>query len=372
METKTCPACGAPIDGNKCEFCGWVYSAKQESNQGEAVENKEITTPLDDMLSDKFDFLAPDGQLKLGFAYLNGVGVPKNEEKAVELFAKSALGGNVEGIFQYAEALNSGRGIKQDKKVAVLYYIQAANMGHIGARMRLGEFSDAALNMVSDDKVIAQTGASGGFENLVSRIRPFCVEFTCCNGNVPASQGSGCVIADGKIVITNAHVVMDVQSKELKVFDNIYISFESKYDKKRYQVEVVVVEPKEDIALCVFKNDMPNLLGVSPKLVKDYGYCVGKEVFTIGNGLGRGLGLSRGVISKDLEKNCYGYREVIRTDMSINPGNSGGALFDLNGNIIGMMTFVAKQRNNELAYGMSYAITSNTIIELIRQISEQI
>lgn len=370
MKINNCPQCGAPLEDNICAFCGCVVTSDlsaQDQNLKSEVESQS-TTPLEDIISNKADFLTPQGQLKLGFAYLNGVGVTKDEVKATELFCKAALGGNKEGLFQYAESLNVGRGIEQDKKTAILYYIQAGNMGHIGARLRLNEFSSSALYDATDDSVIKQTMSLSAFEQVVSKIRPFCVEFICCNGNIPASQGSGCVLADGKFIITNAHVVMDKRSKGIKTYDNIYVNFDPKYDDKRYSVEVVALEPHEDIALCIFKEDLPHLTCKCPVLVEGYDYCVGKEVFTIGNGLGRGLGLSKGVISKDLEKNSYGYKEVVRTDMSINPGNSGGALFDMEGNIIGMMTFVAKQRNDDLAYGMSYAVTSNTIIEFLKQI----
>lgn len=371
MKITNCPACGATLDGEKCSYCGWVFNDQEINNtEQKMVEAEEKTESfVEDMIADKVDFLNPEGQLKLGFAYLNGVGVQKSAEKAAEMFLKSALGGNAEGLFQYAESLNNGRGIKQDKRAAILYYMQAASMGHIGARIRLNEFSDSTLRAVTDDREMKQTMSLGGFEQLVSKIRQFCVEFTCCMGNIPASQGSGCVFADGKFIITNAHVVLNLHDKEKKLYDNIFVNFDGKYDDERYAVEVVAVEPSEDIALCIFKNDMPQHLTCKcPILAEGYDYCVGKEVFTIGNGLGRGLGLSKGVISRDLEKKAYGYSEVVRTDMSINPGNSGGALFDMDGNIIGMMTFVAKQGNDDLAYGMSYAITSNTIVKFLRKI----
>ena len=213
--------------------------------------------------------------------------------------------------------------------------------------------------------------AVGSFEQVVSKVRPFCVEFTCFSDGIPVSQGSGCVL-DGGIILTNAHVISDLNKTPRAPFDMIFVNFDEKFDSGKYLVEAMIVDFDEDIALCAFAGGEPRLPAGAPQLNPEADIVPGKEVFTVGNGLGRGLGVSRGVISRDVERNAYGHREVIRTDMSVNPGNSGGALFDMEGSILGIMTFVATQNDRSLAYGMSYAVTAGSVVDLLMRVRAEL
>ena len=58
--------------------------------------------------------------------------------------------------------------------------------------------------------------------------------------------------------------------------------------------------------------------------------------------------------------------------MSVNPGNSGGALFDMEGSILGIMTFVATQNDRSLAYGMSYAVTAGSVVDLLMRVRAEL
>lgn len=362
MEDKFCPQCGAPMSGKSCDFCG--YKATDNAAAAAPEEQRIATaTKRPDYLYDKADFLDADGQLKLGLMYLNGVGVEKSEALAAELFRKAADGGSREGMFRYAEALANGAGVECDEDKAKALYVEAARMGHPGARVKLKEFSDYELEIVPEKQ------AASGFEGVVGRVRPFCVEFTCFSGGVPVSQGSGCVIFED-LVLTNSHVVFDLSKGTAGMYDTIYVNFDKKYDSRNYEVKVIAADIKEDIALCGFVSSKPSMPQDGPKLVSALDVGPGKEIFTVGNGLGRGLGVSRGVISRDIERNAYGHKAVIRTDMSVNPGNSGGALFNLDGNIIGIMTFVAKQGDGNLAYGMSYAVISDSVMEMLEKLMQ--
>lgn len=370
METKFCPQCGAPMEGKRCDFCGYAATVSAASAapvaaapaQAEAGAAEAGGAKKADFLFDKADFLDAAGQVKLGLMYLNGVGVERNEAAAADLFRKAADGGDRDGMFRYAEALETGAGVEKDADKARRYFVEAGRMGHAGARARLKDYTDAELGVVPEKQ------AAGSFEQIVSKVRPFCVEFTCFSGGIPVSQGSGCVL-DGDVILTNAHVIGDMNAG--KPFDMLFVNFDEKFDKGRYPVEARIVDFDEDIALCVFLGAAPKLPGGAPQLNPEADIVPGKEIFTVGNGLGRGLGVSRGVISRDVERNAYGHREVIRTDMSVNPGNSGGALFDMNGDILGIMTFVATQNDRSLAYGMSYAVTAGSVVDLLERVSAE-
>lgn len=374
---NTCPRCGAEMTLNahsetSCPFCGYVAEEVSVAAQRkpEPVQNSDAdglkTKQKEDALLSQAEFLDGEGQYKLALMYKNGVGVPRSAENAVVLFYKSALNGNRDAMYAYGECLLEGDGVPKDVKKALYWFIQAAQLGHSAARNSLREFSDGELDVVPERRISA---GSPSLEEVLERVRPYCVEITCFNDGKPVSQGSGCVIADG-LILTNAHVVSVISDKKLNVFSDISINFDAKYDRRRYRAEVAALEPDEDVALCVFKGESPVIGGEPPSMVSAHGVGVGREVFTVGNGLGRGLGVSKGVISRDLETDAYGHSEVLRTDMSVNPGNSGGALFDFNGNILGMMTFVATQRDNSLAYGMSYAVTSDTVMKIIAHLAQ--
>lgn len=366
METKFCPQCGAPMEGKRCDFCGYVETAPAASSappaRAEAGAAEAGGAKKADFLFDKADFLDAAGQVKLGLMYLNGVGVERNEAAAADLFRKAADGGDRDGMFRYAEALEKGAGVERDADKARRYFVEAGRMGHAGARARLKDYTDAELGVVPEKQ------AAGSFEQVVGKVRPFCVEFTCFSGGIPVSQGSGCVL-DGGVILTNAHVIGDMNAG--KPFDMLIVNFDEKFDKGRYPVTARVVDFDEDIALCVFLGEEPKLPDGAPELNPEADIVPGKEIFTVGNGLGRGLGVSRGVISRDIERNAYGHREVIRTDMSVNPGNSGGALFDMNGDVLGIMTFVATQNDRSLAYGMSYAVTAGSVVDLLERMSAE-
>lgn len=368
MNQEKCPQCEAPMRGKQCEFCGYRIEEKSPAPQ-EELPKQAAAFDRPDRLIDKADFLDAEGQLKLALMYCNGVGVNKSEKKAAELFRKSALGGNKEAMFRYAESLRNGLGIEKDEKQALRYYALAAQMGHCGARCVLRELSDAESEIFPVLKT-ESAASSSNFEEAVNRVRPFCVEFTCFEGNVPVSQGSGCLLSSG-LVITNAHVIMNPEADPPRPFEKILINFDEQYDDKKYPVLLGAVDVNEDIAVCVLLDECPSQKFEPPRIGTNASLQVGKEVFTIGNGLGRGLGLSRGVISRDVEKNAYGHREVVRTDMSVNPGNSGGPLFNGEGEVIGMMTFVATQSDHSLAYGMSYAVTADTLNLFFEQLGEE-
>lgn len=369
METKPCPQCGAPMEGNRCDFCGYVETAAPAAPAAPAAASGQApaaaTPKKADFLFDKADFLDAAGQVKLGLMYLNGVGVEKDAAAAADLFRKAADGGDRDGMFRYAEALESGAGVPQDRDRARRYFVEAGRLGHPGARTRLKDYTDAELGVVPEKQAV------GSFEQVVSKVRPFCVEFTCFSDGIPVSQGSGCVL-DGGIILTNAHVISDLNKTPRAPFDMIFVNFDEKFDSGKYLVEAMIVDFDEDIALCAFAGGEPRLPAGAPQLNPEADIVPGKEVFTVGNGLGRGLGVSRGVISRDVERNAYGHREVIRTDMSVNPGNSGGALFDMEGSILGIMTFVATQNDRSLAYGMSYAVTAGSVVDLLMRVRAEL
>lgn len=153
--------------------------------------------------------------------------------------------------------------------------------------------------------------------------------------------GSGFFISKDGLILTNKHVVEDVQA-EYSVMTN---------DGKEYQAKVLARDPIADIAVIKIEGDNFSVIpmGDSDNLQ------VGQTVVAIGNSLGEfANSVSRGIVSglkRNLEAGSkLGSQEIlsdiIQTDAAINPGNSGGPLLDINGNVIGINVAIAQGAQN--------------------------
>jgi S1-C subfamily serine protease len=89
---------------------------------------------------------------------------------------------------------------------------------------------------------------------------------------------------------------------------------------------------------------------------------VGDPVFAIGNPQGLAWTHTQGTISQYRIQNINGHRlRVIQTHAAINPGNSGGGLYDQNGSLIGINTWIQDHRLSE---GLGFAISTDSLAEL--------
>ena len=171
--------------------------------------------------------------------------------------------------------------------------------------------------------------------------------------------GTGFVVSDDGLIVTNKHVVSD--SAEYLVIDN---------DNNEYKVEKIYRDPVSDIAIVKINANLPKLdLGDSEQLK------VGQSVIAIGTALGEfrhtvttGVisGLGRGITAGD----NFGYStekldNVIQTDAAINPGNSGGPLLNSNGQVIGVNVAVAGSAEN-----IGFSIPINLIKESLGNFNE--
>ncbi len=166
--------------------------------------------------------------------------------------------------------------------------------------------------------------------------------------------GSGFIISQDGLIITNKHVVQD-EAAQYTVFTN---------DGKKYSADVLARDPNIDIA--VIKIDALDLPTV--KLGDSDSIQVGQTAIAIGNALGEfrntvNVGVVSG-LSRDITASGGGLTEtiynVIQTDASINRGNSGGPLLNLKGKVIGINTAIAQN-----AQSISFAIPVNQIKGII-------
>jgi len=165
--------------------------------------------------------------------------------------------------------------------------------------------------------------------------------------------GSGFMISDNQ-VITAAHVV--------KVAEKVNIEFT---DGEIIPAKVISAYSGADIAL--LELIWPKKNAITVKLGDSDQVKIGEQVFIVGAPFGLGHSLSSGYVSgivKNKEdKNPFTISEYIQTDAAINTGNSGGPMFNMRGEVIGVVSNILSQSGG--FQGIGFASSSNITKELL-------
>ena len=179
-------------------------------------------------------------------------------------------------------------------------------------------------------------------------------EFGAPQERQSSALGSGFIIDENGIVITNNHVISDAKDIIVRVNGD-----------KEYEAKVVGADPLSDIAVLQLETKekfKPVKFGDSDKA------RIGDWVIAIGNPFGLGGTVTSGIISaRNRSIGLSRYEDYIQTDASINSGNSGGPLFDMNGDVIGINTAILG-RNGSI--GIGFSIPSNSAKIVIDQLIE--
>lgn len=171
------------------------------------------------------------------------------------------------------------------------------------------------------------------------------------------SQGSGFVISEEGLILTNHHVVQSAEE--------IVVRFN---DRTELTAELLGSDERSDIALLKVDPDAVDLktveFGDSEKL------RVGEWVLAIGSPFGFDYSATAGIVSalgRSLPSDSY--VPFIQTDVAINPGNSGGPLFNLDGEVIGINSQIYSRTGGFM--GVSFAIPTDVVTNVVEQIQEK-
>lgn len=180
---------------------------------------------------------------------------------------------------------------------------------------------------------------------------------------ISSGAGSGVIITKDGYILTNNHVIVDDNGE---VADTITVRLTN---GKEYVAEVVGTDSDSDIAVIKINGAdeiFPCVvMGDSDKL------AVGEEVIAVGNPLGElGGTVTNGIISAlDREVNVDGtLMNLLQTNAAINPGNSGGGLFNMAGELIGVVN--AKSSGTGIE-GLGFAIPINDAVNISEQLMTQ-
>ncbi|MDC3016631.1 Do family serine endopeptidase [Candidatus Pelagibacter sp.] len=179
-------------------------------------------------------------------------------------------------------------------------------------------------------------------------------EFGAPQERKSSALGSGFIIDEKGIVVTNNHVIQDAEDIIVRVNGD-----------KEFKAIVLGADPLSDIAVLQLESKeefIPVKFGDSDKA------RIGDWVIAIGNPFGLGGTVTSGIISaRNRSIGLSRYEDYIQTDASINSGNSGGPLFNMDGNVIGINTAILG-RNGSI--GIGFSIPSNSAKIVIDQLLE--
>lgn len=209
-------------------------------------------------------------------------------------------------------------------------------------------------------RLLADPPAASRMTDTVRAIRAAEASVVNIEGNKPSGKGageaqqvngmgSGVIIDSRGYILTNQHVVQDVNRIEVTL-----------HDGAKYIGAPIAHDPSTDLAL--IKIDAPRPVpvinfGTSSDLMR------GEKVVAIGNPFGYQHTVTEGIISalhRDIPVNgVQQYEDLIQTDASINPGNSGGPLVNIDGDMIGLNAAVRVG-----AQGIGFAIPVDKALEV--------
>jgi len=159
--------------------------------------------------------------------------------------------------------------------------------------------------------------------------------------------------------VTNEHVVQRAADLKIEVTTS---------DGKVYNARYITGDPKKDLAFIKIegKTGFPfiNLDNLSPNLL-------GQTVIVVGNAVGYGSSISRGVLSgmkRDVTIENLDYKNLLQTDAAINPGNSGGPVVDISGRLVGVSSAkMAFTPQGVPTQGVGFAIPAETVREAVAE-----
>ncbi|VWC66201.1 peptidase S1 [Burkholderia lata] len=166
------------------------------------------------------------------------------------------------------------------------------------------------------------------------------------------SLGSGFIVSEDGVILTNRHVVGDAVAIDVKLTD-----------KRQFKGRVIGSDPVSDVAVIrIDAHNLPVVATGDPARTE-----VGDWVMAIGSPYGFANTVTQGIVSAK-SRSLPGERAIpfIQTDVPINPGNSGGPLFDLGGRVIAINSMIFSKTGGY--QGLAFAIPIDIALDVKDQL----
>ena len=191
------------------------------------------------------------------------------------------------------------------------------------------------------------TRAYEAVRGSIVRVRSF-VDDPKTGEEIVASTGTGVVILDKGVILTNIHVVAGAKRISLTFADGL-----------ESEAELTGTRPEDDLAVLQAKTVPDDLQAAT--LQSTSGLAPGEHVTAVGFPFGIGPSVSSGVVS-GLRRDYYspeGKRlltNLIQFDAAANPGNSGGPLVNASGEVVGIVTGILNPTDQRVFVGIGFAV----------------
>ena len=173
------------------------------------------------------------------------------------------------------------------------------------------------------------------------------------------SLGSGFIVDPSGYIVTNEHVVQRAAELKISVTTNDGKTYSARYIAGTEQADLAFlkIDSKDPLPFISATDLSPNLLG--------------ETVLVLGNPLGYGSSVARGILSaknRTVAVADVEYRNLIQTDAAINPGNSGGPVVDISGKLVGVSSVkMAYTPQGVPTQGIGFAIPGETVREKVAE-----
>jgi len=170
---------------------------------------------------------------------------------------------------------------------------------------------------------------------------------------IEGSLGSGVIVRSDGIIVTNNHVIQGGQEITVALSD-----------RREFAAKVLLSDPRLDLAVLKIDAGSERLPVLA---IDDSGDAqVGDLVLAIGDPFGVGQTVTNGIISaldRTADPNGEAVTAYIQTDAAINPGNSGGALVDMDGDLIGVNSFIVSRSGS--SSGVGFAVPASMVKRVV-------
>lgn len=247
-------------------------------------------------------------------------------------------------------------------------FVAALAVGALASRVEPLPVADEPADLLEGEGMgateVADTVRRTAVVEAVQHVAPTVVSITTevpsvdpffrMRGATESSEGSGVVIEEQGIVLTNAHVVEHASRIVATLADG-----------RAFEADIIGLADDLDLAVLRLRGAMA-LQAVPHGTSADL--MLGEPVVAIGNPFGLGHTVTSGVISavsRPLATDERVYQDFIQTDASINPGNSGGPLINARGQLVGINTAVRAD-----GQGIGFAIPADRALKVARDLSQ--
>lgn len=183
--------------------------------------------------------------------------------------------------------------------------------------------------------------------SVVERSEKAVVTITAYLTNKRRAYGSGALLGPGGLVVSNYHVIEGAKK--------IMVGIPGQGNRRAH---IIAKDTRRDLVILKIKGRGLPFLRLATAPVH-----AGDDVIAIGSPMGLAYTVTKGIISSTRRvRNGVNY---LQADVSINPGNSGGPLLNLQGEVIGINTFIVRESDHVALTGLNFALPASYVREII-------